>query len=393
MTRPFPSSAEGGDMTVSRRSDMTYHRRNGSLRGKSRREDTRSALPPSLVIGAAWSWRLLLMGITVYAAVRVLVLLSLVVIPLVAALLLAALLRPVAQLLQRRLAGPLSALLTLLIAAVVLGGLGYLIGLRFARELPSLIEQLVGTVRRLRAALGGGGGGVGQFQLDQLEGTVINWLQRNQSQAVAYLTTGAGYLVEFATLTLLTLFITFFLLYDGERIWGWLRTPLPGPESHRVDLAGRAAWATITGYVRGTAVIATIHGIVIGFVVFLLGVPLALPLGVLVFVGSFIPFIGALVAGGLAILITFGTHGWLAALILLGVLIAESQLEVHLLQPLIVGRYVRLHPLAIGLSFAVGTVLAGIVGAIVAVPTAAVIHQAWPALRGGQDRDRRARPK
>ena len=294
------------------------------------------------------------MGITVYAAVRVLVLLSLVVIPLVAALLLAALLRPVAQLLQRRLPGPLSALLTLLIAAVVLGGLGYLIGLRFARELPSLIEQLVGTVRRLRAALGGAGGGVGQFQLDQLEGTVINWLQRNQSQAVAYLTTGAGYLVEFATLTLLTLFITFFLLYDGERIWGWLRTPLPGPESHRVDLAGRAAWATITGYVRGTAVIASIHGIVIGFVVFLLGVPLALPLGVLVFVGSFIPFIGALVAGGLAILITFGTHGWLAALILLGVLNAESQLEVHLLQPLIVGRYVRLHPLAIGLSFAVG---------------------------------------
>jgi predicted PurR-regulated permease PerM len=378
-------------MTVPRRSDMTYHRRNGSLRGRARREDTRSDLPHSLVVGAAWSWRLLLMGVAVYAAVRVLVLLSLVVIPLVAALLLAALLRPVAELLQRRLPGPLSALLTLLISAVVLGGLGYLIGLRFARELPSLIEQLVGTVRRLRAALGGGGG-VGQFQLDQIEGTVINWLQRNQSQAVAYLTTGAGYLVEFATLTLLTLFITFFLLYDGERIWGWLRTPLPARESHRVDQAGRAAWGTITGYVRGTAVIATIHGIVIGFVVFLLGVPLALPLGVLVFVGSFIPFIGALVAGGLAILITFGTHGWLAALILLGVLIVESQLEVHLLQPLIVGRYVRLHPLAIGLSFAVGTVLAGIVGAIVAVPTAAVIHQAWPALRG-QDRDRRAKPK
>ncbi|MGA9309069.1 MAG: AI-2E family transporter [Pseudonocardiaceae bacterium] len=377
-------------MTVPRRSDMTYHRRNGSFRGKSRREGARSALPHSLVIGAAWSWRLLLVGVTVYAAVRVLVLLSLVVIPVVAALLLAALLRPVAQLLQRRLPGPLSALLTLVIAAVVLGGLGYLIGLRFARELPTLIEQLVGTVRRIRAVLGGGG--VGQFQLDQIEKSVINWLQRNQSQAVAYLTTGAGYLVEFATLTVLTLFITFFLLYDGERIWRWLRTPLPARQSHRVDLAGQAAWATITGYVRGTAVIATIHGIVIGFVVFLLGVPLALPLGVLVFVGSFIPFIGALVAGGLAVLITFGTHGWLAALILLGVLIAESQLEVHLLQPLIVGRYVRLHPLAIGLSFAVGTVLAGIVGAIVAVPTAAVIHQAWPALRG-PDRDRRAKPK
>lgn len=139
---------------------------------------------------------------------------------------------------------------------MVLGGLGYLIGLRFARELPSLMGQLVGP---------------GQFQLDQIEGSVINWLQRNRSQAVDYLTTGAGYLVEFATLTVLTLFITFFLLYDGERIWRWLLTPLPAGEFHRMDLAGRAAWGTITGYVRGTAVIATIHGIVTGFVVFLLG--------------------------------------------------------------------------------------------------------------------------
>ncbi|MDQ2882344.1 MAG: hypothetical protein M3Y48_14340 [Actinomycetota bacterium] len=125
-----------------------------------------SAVPHSLVVGAAWSWRLLLVGVTVYAAVRVLVLLSMVVIPLVAALLLAALLRPVAQLLQRRLPGPLSALATLLLATVVLGSLGYLIGLRFTRELPSLIGQLVGTVRRLRAVLSAGG--PGQLQLDQI---------------------------------------------------------------------------------------------------------------------------------------------------------------------------------------------------------------------------------
>ena len=124
----------------------------------------------------------------------------------------------------------------------------------------------------------------------------------------------------------------------------------------------------------------------IGLALALLGVPLALPLAVLIFLGSFIPFVGALVAGGLAVLVTFGTQGWVVALILLGILIAESQLEVHLLQPLIVGRYVRLHPLAIGLSFAVGTVLAGIVGAIIAVPTAAVINQAWPAYRANSSR-------
>jgi predicted PurR-regulated permease PerM len=215
---------------------------------------------------------------------------------------------------------------------------------------------------------------------------VIGWIQRNQSEAVGYLTTGASYFVEFFTLLVLTLFITFFLLYDSERIWRWLISPLPPRESRRVDAAGRAAWATTTGYVRGTAVIATIHGIVIGVAMFLLGAPLALPLGVLIFLGSFIPFVGALVAGGLAVLITFTAQGWVIALVLLGILIVESQLEAHLFQPLIVGRYVRLHPLAVGLSFAVGTVLAGIVGAIIAVPTAAVINQVWPVLRSHPSR-------
>ncbi|MGH3828522.1 MAG: AI-2E family transporter [Pseudonocardiaceae bacterium] len=367
-------------MTVTRPSDPTHLGRGGSRRGKPRRGGVRSAIPRGLVVAAGWSWRLLLVGIAAYAIVRVLTLLSLVVIPLVAALLLAALLRPVAELLRRRLPGPLSALLTLLLAVVALAGLGYLIGTRFAQELPSLIQQLVGTIHQLRSALVGRG--APQFQLDQIEAPVVDWLQRNRSEAIGYLTTGASYFFEFLVLTALTLFITFFLLYDGERIWCWLISLLPPRESHRGDRAGRLAWATITGYVRGTALIATIHGTVLGLALYLLGVPLAFPLAVLIFLGSFIPFVGALGAGGLAVLVTFGTQGWVVALILLGILLAESQLEVNLLQPLIVGRYVRLHPLAIGLAFAVGTVLAGIIGAIIAVPTAAVIHQALPALRG-----------
>ncbi|MGH3771096.1 MAG: AI-2E family transporter [Pseudonocardiaceae bacterium] len=374
-------------MTVTPPSGTTRLRRGGSLRGKSRRGGIPSAIPRGLVLAAGWSWRLLVVGLVGYAVVRVLALLSPVVIPLVAALLLAALLRPVAELLHRRLSGPLSALLTLLLAVVVLVGLGYLIGARFARELPSLIQQLVGTIHQLRTALGAG---AAQLQLDQIEASVVDWLQRNRSEAVGYLTAGASYFIELFVLLVLTLFITFFLLYDGERIWRWLISPLPPRQARRVDQAGRVAWATITAYVRGTAVIAAIHGIVIGFALYLLGVPLALPLAVLIFLGSFIPFVGSLIAGGLAVLVTFGTQGWLVALILLGILLVDNQLEVNLLQPLIVGRYLRLHPLAIGLAFAVGTVLAGIVGAIIAVPTVAVIHQALPALRGPR-RDHRAR--
>lgn len=285
-------------MTLTRPSVTTHLRHKGIQRGRSRRDEAhparsvlaRTVIPRSLVVAAGWSWRLLLVGFAAYALVRVLALLALVVIPVVAAVLLAALLRPATELLQRRLPGPLSALLTLLLAVVVMGGLGYLISVIFAQQLPSLIQQLVATIHQIRAELAGRG--VDQLQLDQIEATVVDWLQRNRSEAVGYLTTGAGYFIEFVTLTVLTLFVCFFLLYDGERVWRWVISPLPPQGWRRVDRAGQAAWATI------------------------------------------------------------------------------------------VGRYVRLHPLAIGLAFAVGTVLAGIVGAIIAVPTAVIIHQAWPALRG-----------
>jgi hypothetical protein len=150
-------------MTVTRLSATTHARRNGSVRGRARRSDSGFAIPRILVIGAACSWRLLLVGVAAYAIVRVLSMLSLVVIPLVAALLLAALLRPLAELLHRRLPGPLSALLTLLCAIAVVVGFGYLIGTRFTEQLPSLIQQVVATVHQLRTALASRG--VGQRQL------------------------------------------------------------------------------------------------------------------------------------------------------------------------------------------------------------------------------------
>ena len=337
-------------------------------------------VPRGLVLAAGWSWRLLVLGVVAYLAIRVLALLWLVLVPIVLALLVTALVRPLAVLLRRRLPGPLSALLTLLVALMVLAGLGWLIDLRFTQELPSLIGEVVRTVRELGATLARLG--LGEEQLAELQANLIRWLQDNRSELIRYLTTGTGFAVEIATAIVLTLFITFFLLYDGERVWRWLLMPLRPRMSARADRAGRIAWSTLTGYVHGTAIIATIHGIVIGLVVSLLHVPLAIPLAVLVFIGSFIPIVGALVSGAVAVVVTLGTHGPLAGLIVLGVLVVEDQLEAHLLQPLIVGRYVRLHPLAIGLVLATGTVLGGLVGAIVAVPVAAIVHRTWPALLG-----------
>jgi predicted PurR-regulated permease PerM len=338
-------------------------------------------LPRLLVLAGGWAWRLLAVGVAAYALVRVLALVWLVVVPVVAAVLLASLLRPLTRRLVRwHVPGPLAALLTLLATVAVLGGVGFLVQQRVAAQLSTLVDDLVGTVQGMRPLLARLG--MADLRLDRLQTAIVDWLQAHRDQALNAVQTGAGVLVDAGTMILLTLFVTFFFLYDGERVWRGVLLPFRDVARQRMDRAGRAAWEVVTAYVHGTAVIATIHGTVIGLVLYLLGVPLALPLAVLVFLGSFVPIAGALVAGGIAVLVTLAVKGWVAGLILFVVLIAEDQLEGHVLQPLIVGRYVRLHPLLIGLALAVGSILGGIVGAVVAVPVAAVLRHTVPVLLG-----------
>ena len=193
--------------------------------------------------------------------------------------------------------------------------------------------------------------------------------------------TGGRIAAEFFGGLVLMLFVMFFLIKDGERIWAWLLGALRTQTARRVDRAGHAAWLAVVYYMRGTVAVAAIHAIVVGVVLSVMGVPLAFPLAVLVFLAAFVPLVGLLVAGALAILVTLATKGWVDAVILLGILIIEDQLEAHLLQPQVVGRVIRLHPLAVILALAVGGVLAGIAGAVVAVPIVAVITRAVPELR------------
>jgi predicted PurR-regulated permease PerM len=193
--------------------------------------------------------------------------------------------------------------------------------------------------------------------------------------------TGGRIAAEFFGGLVLMLFVAFFLIKDGERIWNWLLGAMRADTARRVDRAGRAAWLAVVYYMRGTVAVAAIHAIVIGIVLWIMGAPLALPLAVLVFLAAFVPLVGLLVAGALAILVTLAAKGWVDAVVLLGILVLEDQLEAHLLQPQVVGRVIRLHPLAVILAIAVGSVLAGIPGAVVAVPIVAVITRALPALR------------
>lgn len=331
---------------------------------------------------AAWAWRLILIAILIYGAFRVTVELRLVVLPLIAAILLTALLQPLAARLRGfGMPGLLATWLTFLTAIVIIAGVITLTANRVNADYPQLAAEVRRTVNQLQDSLAGPPFHLHGARLQNLLDQAGQFISQHKSTIAGTVVTGGKIFLEFAAGLVLMLFISFFLLKDGDRIYAWLISGLSREANRRMTNAGAAAWHVLTSYVRGTIVVAAIHAVFIGLALSLLGVPLAIPLIILVFLAAFIPLVGILVIGFLAILVTLATKGWIAAVILLAVFVVENQIEGHLLQPLVVGRAVRLHPLAIIIVLAVGGVIAGIPGAIVAVPLAAVITYAWPFLR------------
>jgi predicted PurR-regulated permease PerM len=349
-----------------------------------RREDAAeySRVPGWLQTGAAWSWRLLILVLAIYLITRMLGILYIVVVPCIAALLLTALLQPLADRLRRaglpRLAATWA---TMLIAAAVLGGLITLVANRVSADYPTLLAEARHTTTQVESLLSGPPFHVKNSNVQKFLNDIPSYLSKHKALVEGTVVTGGKIAAQFFGGLVLMLFVTFFLIKDGERIWTWLLGALRTESAERMNRAGHAAWLAVVYYIRGTVAVAAIHAVVIGLVLWIMGVPLALPLAVLVFLAAFVPLVGLLVAGALAIVVTLATKGWVDAVILLGILIVEDQLEAHLLQPQVVGRVIRLHPLAVILSLAVGGVLAGIVGAVVAVPIVAVITRAIPELR------------
>ena len=339
-------------------------------------------VPAFLQRAAAWSWRLLVVGLLVYVAFRVASALRLVVLPCIAALLLTALLQPLTARLRRAGMPSLAATwCTVLAAVVVLAGISVLAANRVSADYPRLQGEVKHTAHQVQHSLAGPPFHLSSARLQQYSNQLVHFLSQHKSVIAGTVVTGGKIVLELLTGLVLMLFITFFLLKDGERIWAWLIKGLPPEGRRRAQNAGPAAWTALVNYVRGTTAVAAIHAVFIGLALFILGVPLLVPLVILVFVAAYVPLVGILVAGALAILVTLGTKGWIAAVILLAVFLGENQIESHLLQPLVVGRIVRLHPLAIILVLAVGGIVGGIAGAIVAVPAAASISYAWPHLR------------
>ena len=302
--------------------------------------------------------------------------------PFIAAMLLCALLQPLAAWMRHHGMSDLASTWCAFgLAIVVIAGAGWLVVTQISANYPVLFSEVQRTANQVQHSLAGPPFHLNAGRLSKLSTDVLNYISQHKSVVAGTVLTGGKYALEFLAGIVLTLFISFFLIKDGRRIWRFLISGMRPDARRRAGAAGDAGWRALVNYIRGTTVVAAIHALFIGLALWLLGVPLLVPLIVLVFLAAFIPIIGILVVGALAILVALATKGWVAAVILLGVFLLENQIESHLLQPLVMGRIIRLHPLAIILVLAVGGIIAGIPGAIIAVPVAAVITYAWPALR------------
>lgn len=347
------------------------------LRRRVKRTPVSSVWSDSLGRIAMRTLQILLILTLAIAAIFALIQLKLVVIPLVIALLLAAAISPLVNLMRRHNVPKLLATwIALLTSVVVLGGI--VTGIVFAvrSQWDELIANASRGLDQLQDFVVSGPLPISDEQLTQAREAAIDFITSSQfgNSAIA----GLSVFASIVTGLLLTLVVLFFFLEDGIVIWRFFLGPLRGEQRARAERIGHSSMVVMGGYVRGTAIIAFVDAAAIGIALAILGVPLALPLAVIVFLGAFVPIIGATVAGVLAALVALVTNGPLVALIVVAVIVVIQQLEGNLLQPLIMSQTVKLHALVILLALTAGTILGGIVGAVLSVPITAV---AWTIIK------------
>jgi predicted PurR-regulated permease PerM len=332
-------------------------------------------VPHSLRIAAAWSWRLIVVGVVGWALLRFISNLSVVVIPLAIALLLSALLAPAVGLLFRlKVPRSLATFLVLVGGIAVIAGTLTLVINQFIDGLPELTSKTTQGVRQIQEWAKTGPLHLSDAQLNNAIDNGQNWINSNTATLTSTGLSTAATLAELVTGMLLVLFSTFFFLRDGRKIWRFIVRLFPVNARWSLADAGDASWQTLSNYVRATVLVAFIDAVGIGLALVILKIPFPFPLAALVFLGAFIPIVGASVSGAVAVLVALVDQGWVVSLIVLGAVILVQQVEGHVLQPLIMGRAVAIHPLVVIVGIASGVILAGIIGALVAVPVIAVLN-------------------
>ena len=358
-----------------------------SLRAERRHEEpapivagpsnfSRAQVPWGLDLAAAWSWRFLVIVAAGYAILWTLARFSAVTVPLAIALLLAALVSPWVNGL-RRVGVPrsLGAATGVVVMLAVVGALLTFAGQQVVNGATDLADQVVAGLDEIRAWLEDGPLNASESQVNdyiqQIQDAITDWSKSGALDQAAGIGTAIGHVTAGF---FIVLFAMYFFLADGERIWSWMVRLSPRAARGHVDSSGRVAWVSLTQFVRATVVVALADAIGIMVVAWILDVPFILAIGVLVFLGAFVPLVGATVAGAVAVLVALVDHGPVTALLMLLGVIVVQQIEGNVLQPFLMGRFVSVHPLGIIVAIGLGLVLAGVVGALLAVPLAAAVN-------------------
>jgi len=337
----------------------------------------RTAVPPGVELAAAWAWRFLVIVAAGAVIAWTVGYLSVIALPIVVALLVTALAVPAVDALTRlRVPRGLAALVVVVSGLATVGALLTFVGQQVANGATDLAEQTVAGLGQIRQWLEDGPLNASDSQIDRW----INDAQRvitdqtSDGQVVTRLTEVGTTLTHVVAGFFIVLFANYFFMADGQRIWSWLVRLAPRAARPRVDSSGRVAWISLTQFVRATVVVALVDAVGIAGWAWFLGVPFVAAIGVLVFLGAFVPMIGATIAGTVAILVALVDQGPVAALLMLVGVIVVQQVEGHVLQPFLMGRWVSVHPLAVILAIAAGVIVAGIAGALVAVPLVAALN-------------------
>jgi predicted PurR-regulated permease PerM len=335
---------------------------------------SRAQVPWGVDLAAAWSWRFLVIAAAGWVLFRTIGLVSVVVLPVVIALLISALVIPLVDgLVRLGLPRGMSSLLVVLLMIVSVAALLTFAGQQVANGATDLANQTAAGLGEIKDWLKTGPLHASDSQInDYIERAQDAITERTQKglklSSVTEVGTAVGHIVAGL---FIVLFSTYFFLADGERIWAWAVRIAPRAARRHVDSSGRVAWISLTQFVRATVIVAAVDAFGIALGAAIIGVPFVLAIGVLVFLGAFVPLIGATVAGTVAVLVALVDQGPITALVMLAIIIGVQQLEAHVLQPFLLGRWVSVHPLAVIIAIAVGVIIAGVAGALVAVPIVA----------------------
>ncbi len=337
----------------------------------------RAEVPYGVDLAAAWSWRLLIIAAAAALIGYLISFLAVMVIPVVVALLISALVVPVVDWLER--VGVRRSIASILVVVFTIASVVALLsfaGQQVANGASDLADSTVDGIQEIKDWLRDGPLHASDSQIDQYLKSIQDAISEQSGESgiinrVTEVGTAVGHVLAGF---FIVLFSTYFFLADGNRIWAWVVRLSPRAARERVDSSGRVAWISLTQFVRATVIVAATDGILIGAGAAIIGVPFSLAIGVLVFLGAFVPIIGATVAGTVAVLVALVDQGPVKALVMLAIVIGVQQLEGHVLQPFLLGRWVSVHPLGVILAIAAGVLTAGVAGALVAVPLAAAAN-------------------